>query len=135
MWGFIAASFVMSLIGSSKQRSAANQAGAIGEKNAERIAEETEEEIRRTELAQKQKTSQTFAAQGASGIKMGGGTINDYIKEMETVFKGDIDWMRKSSASRESIARAEGNYAKAQGKAQAWGTLSSGVGSLMSMWG
>jgi hypothetical protein len=135
MWGMLAISFGMSLIGASKQNKAANMAGELGEKNAAAIAEETEEEIRRTELAQQQKTSQTVAAQGVSGIKMGGGTIDDYVKEMQSVFKSDIDWMKKSSASRESIARAEGHYAKAEGKARAWGTLSGGVGSLMSMWG
>ena len=134
-WGFFAISAIMSVMGASKQSKAANMAGELGEKNADLIAEETAEEIRRAEFAQSQKTSQTIAAQGMSGIKMGGGTIDDYVKEMQSVFKGDIDWINKSSASRESIARAEGNYAKAEGKARAWGTLSGGVSSLMSIWG
>lgn len=123
-----------SIIGGRQQKKAGQDAQAIADENAERTKRETEETIRRTGLSQEQSLSGAQAAQAGSGIRSGAGTSQTYLDEMQKTFQSDLDWIQESGASQESIQRAEGRLAKQQGKAQAWGTVASGVNSALSLW-
>ena len=124
-----------SVVGAKKQKSAGKEAEKIAAQNAANTGAETDETVRRTQESQDQILSASKARHGGSGFKTGGGGSFDvYMSEMESTFKSDIDWIKKSGASKESVERAQGRVASKQATASAWGTVASGATSLMSFW-
>lgn len=123
-----------SLIGARRQKSAGKEAEALASQNAARIAAETDKTIERTRASQEQAMGATRARQGGSGVKAGAGSTQVYLDEMQRVFQDDLDWIKESGASQESITRAEGSLANKQATANAWGTIASGASSLMAFW-
>ena len=124
-----------SLIGARKQRKAGKAAQRLAAQDAARIKRETEKTVERTAASQAQTLSLTRASQGASGIKSGAGTTEDFLEEMQKTFQEDLDWITESGASQASLRQAEGRLASKQASAAAWGTVASGVSSFGSYWG
>ena len=66
--------------------------------------------------------------------------VDKIVEEYEDYFSDappanvDLDWIKESGASQESITRAEGSLANKQATANAWGTIASGASSLMAFW-
>jgi len=136
MFGMIATGIIAAttLVGAKKQKDAGDDAQALADANARNTAAETEEMIKRTEADQQQTMDLARAMSAGSGIKSGAGSFDTYMTEMQSTFDSDVDWMRKSGASQESIQRAEGSLAKKQSTANAWGTVAQGTSSLLNFW-
>lgn len=111
----------------------------IAEANAQRIAAEKAEQLRKMQLDQSRTLSQAKAAAAASGMTVEG-TQQSYIEQMRESFKAEQDWLQASSASQQSIVRqtgameasatkAAGQIAFVQGIGSAAGSTASGPGS------
>lgn len=106
----------------------------IAEANAQRIAAEKAEELRKMSLAQAQTLSQAQAAAAASGMSVEG-SQKSYIEQMRESFKAEQDWLQASSASQQSITRMEGKAEADITKARGQQALVQGVGKAASYWG
>lgn len=124
----------MGIVGGHKQKKAGKASDKLANKNADSIRAESLEEAAKLEKAQGQSLGFARAAQGGSGVRSGGGTTDDYLKEMESVFADDLKNLKKSAKSREAIAREGGEVAKDQASANAWGTLASATSSAIGIW-
>ena len=106
----------------------------IAEANAQRIAAEKAEELRKMSLAQAQTLSQAQAAAAASGMTVEG-SQKSYIEQMRESFKAEQDWLQASSASQQGITRMEGKAEADITMARGQQALVSSVGKAASYWG
>lgn len=122
---------VMSYKAAQSQAKAQKQ---IAEANAQRIAAEKAEELRKMSAAQAQTLSQAQAAAAASGMTVEG-SQKSYIEQMRESFKAEQDWLQTASASQQAITRQEGamqaDITSMRGKT----ALVSSVGKAASYWG
>lgn len=65
------------IIGGIADIEAGREAGRIADRNAQRIREETEESLRRTELTQRQVVGETIAGAAASGVRFASPVTSD----------------------------------------------------------
>jgi len=122
------ASGVMSYKAAQTQAKAQKQ---IAEQNAQRIAAEKAEQLRKMQLDQSRTLSQAKAAAAASGMTVEG-TQQSYIEQMRESFKAEQDWLQSASASQQSIVRAEGAMQAGATKAAGQIALVQGFGSAAS---
>lgn len=112
---------------------AAKQQKNIAEANAQRIAAEKAEQLRKMQLDQDRTLSQARAAAAASGVSVEG-TQKTYIEQMRESFKAEQDWLRSASTSQQAITRAEGSMqagiTRAQGTAALVGSIGRAGGSF-----
>lgn len=123
--------------GAMSYKAAQSQAKAqkqIAEQNAQRIAAEKAEQMRKMQLDQARTLSQAQAAASASGMTVEG-TQKSYIEQMRDSFKAERDWLQASSASQQSIVRAQGAMEASATKAAGQIAFVKGVGSAASYWG
>lgn len=107
-----------------KQEQAADEAEDIAQANARREQLEAEEEAQRLADRTARESSLIKAIAAASGAE--GGSKEAYLREFEDQRSREINWIRKSGASRASITRAEGGVAKTTAYAQMGSTLIQG---------
>lgn len=105
---------------------AANEAEDIAEANADRIAAETEEQARRLEKEKARELAMGRARAYASGFT-GEGSSQLVLEDLERTRTEEIEWLKRSGASRANIALMEGSTAKKQGYAQAIGQFAQGA--------
>ena len=106
-----------------QQAAAAEEAQRISTMNAARIEAETAEMARREREASEEAQSQRRLVAAAAG-GTGGGSTAAYLEEQAERESRYIDWLERSGASRASIARAEGGYARQTGMITAEATRS-----------
>ncbi len=106
----------------------------IAEANAQRIAAEKAEQLRKMQLDQSRTLSQAKAAAAASGMTVEG-TQQSYIEQMRESFKAEQDWLQASSASQQSIVRQTGAMEASATKSAGQIAFVKGVGSAASYWG
>lgn len=106
----------------------------IAEANAQRIAAEKAEELRKMSLQQAQTLSQAQAAAAASGMTVEG-SQKTYIEQMRESFKAEQDWLQTASASQQAITRQEGGLQADITKARGQQAFVSSVGTAASYWG
>lgn len=124
-------SLVQGMSAAKKQEAAAEESRRLAQKNAANIEAETMEQKRREADAQKDVEAQTRARIAASGVT-GAGSPKDYLDTMEAEHAKELDWLRKSGASRASIAKSEGNIAYRQGMASASSTMAGTFSNVIS---
>ena len=123
--------------GAMSYKAAQTQAKAqknIAEQNAQRIAAEKAEQLRKMQLDQSRTLSQAKAAAAASGMTVEG-SQKSYIEQMRESFKAERDWLQASSASQQSIVRAQGSMEAAATRSAGQVAFVKGVGSAASYWG
>lgn len=113
------------------QYDASKDAKKIGDANAARALEESNEATRRLEKQQSLVLSEAKARAFAGGSDTSQST-KAYLNEMKTTFSKEVDWIKKSGASAAYIATMEGKYKSQMGKAGAFGTLASSGSSAYS---
>ena len=86
---------------------AAKEAEDIADANAAREAAEAEEMAQRAEKEAAREESLARAKAFASGV--GGESTDLYLKDLTTTNRREIDWIRKSGASKADITRSEGS--------------------------
>lgn len=69
---------------------------------------ETDEELRRTTLANQQRLGAARAAGAASGVEFESKSLQDYLSAMDTEFRREQDWMRKAGTFRARQVEAAG---------------------------
>ena len=110
--------------------SAGDEARALSERNAALIEAESREEGRRLKFQAEKEQSLARARAAASGITMAG-SPGLYVSEMENVMQDELDWLRKSSESRQDITRRTGEYQRDIAQTRAEGARIGGVQSLL----
>jgi len=85
----------------------------LARENAAAIEAETAENARRLSMQQAEREGMAMAKAAASGVKTSGST-GDYLSDMSTEHKRELDWLKKSGASQAGIAKQSG-YTQAQG--------------------
>jgi len=118
-----------SLIGN---RSAQKETQKRGAANAAALRAEANNKIRKTELSQGQDLSSTLASAGASGVSTQSKSVENYLAEMKSNFKKDIDWMKKARDSGVAINNQRTRDEVSGLKRQAWGTVLKGAGDIYS---
>lgn len=113
---------------------AAKSQKKVAEANAQRIAAEKAEELRKMTAQQAQTLSQAQAAAAASGMTVEG-TQKTYIEQMRESFKAEQDWLQTASASQQSITRMEGSARASATEAQGQAAFVGSVGKAASYWG
>jgi hypothetical protein len=110
----------------------------IAEANAQRIAAEKAEELRKMQASQAQTLSQAQAAAAASGMTLEG-TQKSYIEQMRESFKAEQDWLQTASASQQGITRMEGkaeaDITVARGQQALVSSVGKAAGSAAGYWG
>lgn len=126
---------VMSYKAAQSQAKAQKQ---IAEANAQRIAAEKAEELRKMSAAQAQTLSQAQAAAAASGMTVEG-SQKSYIEQMRESFKAEQDWLQTASASQQAITRQEGSMqadiTSMRGRTALVSSVGSAAGGAASYWG
>ena len=107
-----------------QQFDAADDAEKIAKKNAELSELETEEEARRLERSQERVSDLAKAKAAASGV--GGETVDLYLADIEDTQAEELNWLKRTGARRADILRDEGEIAKSQGRAGAFGSIGEG---------
>ncbi len=127
--------------GAMSYKAAQSQAKAqkqIAEQNAQRIAAEKAEQLRKMQLDQSRTLSQAKAAAAASGMTVEG-SQKSYIEQMRESFKAEQDWLASASASQQSIVRAQGSMEAAATRSAGQIAFVQGVGkaggAASSYWG
>jgi aconitase B len=115
-------------------QSAASSQKKMAEANAQRIAAEKAEQLRKMTLQQAQTLSQAQAAAAASGMSVEG-SQKTYIEQMRESFKAEQDWLQTSSASQQAITRQEGKMQADVSIARGQQAFVQGVGQAASYWG
>jgi hypothetical protein len=121
----LAASAAISYKSYSDQKKAAKNAEKIGMMNAAATEAEAAEQARRLKENQMRVLAETSALSAASGVA--GGSQDIYLSDMAESQMSELNWVKKSGASRAEIERLSGQYQKKQGEAAALGTLSTAV--------
>lgn len=116
---------VSSLFGANASSSAASKARRLSNKNALFIGAEGAEQKRRLAFGHQQTRSTTRTNIAASGFRSGkqsmGGSHRAYLRSMKNQQSRELDWITRSTKSRQDIARAGGQIISDQMKAQAFG--------------
>jgi len=120
------ASGVASIVSQSKaaaeqaemQAKMAEEAAALGAKNRALIEQETAEALRRTELAQRKQSSQAKALAAASGFVSDTGSFDLYMTELEQEQQAELEWIKRSGASKADISAQQTQYNVQQIKSQ-----------------
>lgn len=115
-------------------QTAASAQKKMAEANAQRIAAEKAEQLRKMTLQQAQTLSQAQAAAAASGMSVEG-SQKTYIEQMRESFKAEQDWLQTSSASQQAITRQEGKLKADVSVAQGQAAFVGGVSKAASYWG
>lgn len=105
---------------------AAKEAESIADDNAQREAMEAEEMAQRAEEAADRENSLARAKAAASGA--GGESSDLYLEDLESTKQREIDWIRRSGASRSSLISSEGSAKSSGIRAEGVGDLISGLG-------
>lgn len=127
--------------GAMSYKAAQTQAKAqkqIAEQNAQRIAAEKAEQLRKMQLDQSRTLSQAKAAAAASGMTVEG-SQKSYIEQMRESFKAEQDWLASASTSQQAIVRAQGEMeagaTRAAGQIAFVRGVGSAAGATQSYWG
>lgn len=127
-----AVGFVTSMMGAHEQRKAGKKGKQLGIENAAFIAMESAEEKRRLKMQQEQDTGTAKHRIAASGFRSGkesmGKSHQAYLANLEQVQQSELDWITKSSLSRQKIAEMGGQMVQQQMKAAALGSYASAAG-------
>lgn len=127
-----AASLFGGMSARSDSRAAAAQQIALAKQSSRYIGEEGAENLRRREFQIGQTQSMTQALSAASGL--GGVSRNRYMDTMKREHQYETDWMRKSTKSRQKIAKMGGQMAAdatiAGGNAAMWQGIGGAVNTL-----
>lgn len=121
---------ILSVFGAMQSFSAAGKAREAGRMNAQRIQEETGEEVRRKEIGQKQFMGTSVARAGASGVKAS--SFQNQWDFLEGEFGKELDWMRKSGTQRARIAEQTGEYQAKSATASGFGGMGRAAGGFYS---
>lgn len=119
---------VLGVFSAVQQYKAGKKADKLAEANAQAAEAETEEEIRRQALADKQQEGLALAKSAAGGSKVTG-TVSSYLDTLKNENLANIDWMRRSGSSQADLERKKGAVAKSQATAGAIGSLAGAAGS------
>jgi len=134
----VVATVVSGVMSYKAAQSQAKSQKRIAEMNAQRIAAEKAEQLRKMQAQQQQTLSQAQAAAAASGMSLEG-TQKSYIEQMRESFKAEQDWLQVSSASQQGITRAEGkaeaDITSARGEAALVSSVGKAAGGAASYWG
>ena len=104
-----------------KQREAAKEQEDIAKRNAEREQAEAEEMARRERKRADYEESLDRARAAASGIDVDKSKSNViYMNERKKANRDQIDWIRKSGASRADIIKREGRLAADMTRIDSW---------------
>lgn len=129
------ASGVSSLIGGNKARkagkAAAEQQRQMGAQNAELIAEETQEQLRRLDIQTKRTLAKGDALSAASGF-LKGSSQDVYLEAITQEFAADREWAVKSSKQRQNIAKLSGQYQGDALTSQGKNAFYQGIGGMFS---
>lgn len=111
----------------------AAQSEQLARENALMIEQEGREEERRATEENDSAQAEMRARSAASGVTEEG-SHQIYMTSEQEKFDKDIDWLRKSTASKASLERRQGSVAasslKSQGKSSLWGGIGSAVTGL-----
>jgi uncharacterized protein HemX len=134
----VVATVVSGVMSYKAAQSQAKSQKRIAEMNAQRIAAEKAEQLRKMQASQAQTLSQAQAAAAASGMSLEG-TQKSYIEQMRESFKAEQDWLQVSSASQQGITRAEGkleaDITSSRGEAALVSSIGKAASSSASYWG
>ena len=137
--GISAVSFIGSLFGASEKKKAARKAEALGGLNASFIAQESAEETRRLRESQERTTGTAKLGIAASGFRSGeksmGASHKAYLANLKQVQQSELDWIGKSSLSRQKIAKMGGQAQASQLRASAIGDYASAASSGFEAYG
>lgn len=114
-----------------QQKRANREAQKIADRNARRIEAETQEKARRTALQQERAESRALAKAAASGVSVEG-SPEDFLAFMGEEHARQLGWLKRSGRSRADLARMEGKYSAAQGRAQLAGMRSQAASDVVS---
>lgn len=106
------------------------EARALAERNAALIEAESREEGRRLRFQAEKEQSLARARAAASGITMAG-SPGLHLAEMEQVLGDELDWLRRSSESRQDIMRRTGGYQRDIAQARGMGARLGAVQSVL----
>ena len=117
------------------QKASGQVAKDIANENAARIKSETAESARRLKGQQAMNLSEAKARSAASGVRSTTGSQGQFVEGLGSSFASELAWLKKSGASKAQIEARSGDYAVAQAKAGAAGTMAAGVGQAGSLLG
>lgn len=124
-------SAVLGAASSYRQYESGKEAEKMAKENAKRARAETAEEVRRQQAANAQMEGLAKARAAAGGAKLTG-TVSSYLDRLKEENLKDIDWMRRSGASRAGLEQRKGKVAKSQATAGAVGSLAGSASSFYS---
>ena len=104
-----------------EQRKAAQMAEAIADDNARLSKMETEQTIRNLKQDQEAQQSLALARAAASGVE--GYSVDSYMEQLKATGLEELEWLEAVGATRYRAAKASGQFAAAQARAGAWGSL------------
>jgi hypothetical protein len=134
----VVATVVSGVMSYNAAKSQARSQKAMAEANAQRIAAEKAEELRKMKASQAQTLSQAQAAAAASGLTLEG-SPKTYIEQMRESFKAEQDWLQTASASQQGITRMEGkaqaDISVARGQTALVSSVGKAAGGAASYWG
>lgn len=107
-----------------------DEARNLAEMNAAIEEAESREEERRLRFQSEKDMAQARARAAASGITMAG-TPGLYMQEMEEVLGREVDWLRKSSETRQEQIRRTGGYQRDIARARASGARAGALQSVL----
>lgn len=131
----------------SEQESIARQNAAmqasVAEQNARAVELENREEARRMSEAQEKERSASLARAAASGVRVGEGSVADWLDAQLGEHTNQLDWLKKSGerqaenirwggAQQSAITRREGSLLASQTRAGGFGSLFGSLGSAYS---
>lgn len=108
---------------------AAQEAEDIADANARREAMEAEEMAQRAEKDAAREESLARARAFASGV--GGESQEIYLDDLHASNKREIDWIRRSGASRADLTRKEGRVSASQHRRKGTAAAIGGFGSMV----
>ncbi len=128
MWGLIIAGVaaVAQIASGSKARKDAEE---IANRNALGIRAETTEKIRKTLLSQQQQFGSARSNYGASGFSLESETVDFYLKQMQSNFDKDIDWLKRARELGVKTELQKGSTASSQIQANTLANVLSTVSS------
>jgi hypothetical protein len=140
MWWAAVVQGFQAAFGASNAIEAADDARTIAEMNAYAQQAETKEEVRRMRATIDQTVSFANTSANASGFNVGEGTSQRaYIDELAAEGDRQIDFAQKAGYKKANILKRGGQLAFSEGKAAAWSSGASAVGSFIQagvgLWG
>lgn len=124
---------VVAVYSANESRKTAKEQKKAARRNEDFIRKEAEEEARRLEKAQKMQLAEAEARVGATGLKMSGSQL-DYVEEMKKEQNAQLDWLKKSGATRAEIAGIRGNIEASASRTRSLEQLASGASQSAYYW-